>query len=233
MPPSRRSARAAGLVVALLCLVAAPCATIGAQVTTTTAKTRWFGIDSLRFGAVGVRVGAVKPLNIESTTAWGIEADYGEIRPGWRVAFSVGYWGSRFTDAAVQEYADSLTQIIDDPTGDATVVLDEIDVQAITIAADLRRVWAPVPWFQPHLGGGIASHLINADGPLIDGTFVERAVDNVVIGVAGLAGATIILFDHLAIEAQARYDLFSLARFASVRGGISWYFERSSRSRTP
>ena len=220
-------------LAALLVLLAAIPGATGAQVTATATKTRWYGIDSLRFGAVGVRVGAVKPLNIESTTSWGLEADYGELRPGWRVAFSVGYWGSRFTDAAVQEYADSLTQIIDDPTGDASVVIDEIDVQTITIAADLRRVWTPVPWLQPHVGGGIASHLLNADGPLIDGTFVERAVDNVVIGVAGLAGATIVLFDHLAIEAQARYDLFSLARHASVRGGISWYFDRVSRSRTP
>lgn len=191
------------------------------------------GIDSLRLRALGGLVGVAQPKDVERASTYTLVADYGEIVPGWRVQYSATFWNSRFTDAAVRRFARELDATIDDPTGDARVQLGQIDVSDIVVGVDLQRVVAPTSWFTVWAGGGAATHVINADGRLIDDTFVERAVDNLVVGLAGAGGAEIILFRHLAIEAQARYDLLSLARFGSLRVGAHYVFDGDSRTRAP
>jgi len=189
------------------------------------------GIDKLRFSALGAQVGIVTPHGIEPTTSYSVQADYGEITPGWHIVFNATYWGSRFTDASVRAYADSLQSAISDPTGDAEVVLGDITVSDIVLGADARRMFFASAWIRPYLGGGIGAHIVNADGRLIDGTFVERATDIIAIGVAGIAGTNIRLMPHIAIDAQARYDFLSLARFGSLRFGANYYFDNPRRNR--
>ena len=100
------------------------------------------------------------------------------------------------------------------------------------LGADVRRTYFPSGWFRPYIGGGLATHVVNADGRLIDGTFVERATDVIAVGVAGTTGVNIRVLRHIALEAQARYDFLSLARFGSLRVGASYYFDNpASRTR--
>ena len=73
---------------------------------------------------------------------------------------------------------------------------------------------------------------MNAYGRLIDGTFVERATDVIAVGVAGTVGVNARVLGHIALDAQARYDFLSLARFASMRVGASYYFD-NPRPRPP
>jgi opacity protein-like surface antigen len=213
---------------AILVASAALCP-LGAQ-----AEGSWFerlGIDKLRFTALGGQVGRVNPHGIEPATSYSLQADYGEITEGWRIVFNATYWGSRFRDRNVRAYADSLRNAISDPTGDAQVLLGDITVSDIALGADARRTFLPSAWFRPFVGGGIAAHVLNADGRLIDGTFVERATDVIAIGVAGTAGTSIRLVRHISLDAQARYDFLSLARFGSLRIGASYYFD-NPRPRT-
>ena len=190
------------------------------------------GIDKLKFTALGVQVGRVAPYGIEPTTSYSVQADYGEIVPNWRIVFNATYWGSQFTDKSVQTFADSLRNAISDPTGDAEVILGDITVSDIVLGADARRTYQPSWWLRPYLGAGIATHIVNADGRLIDGTFVERATDVIAVGVAGTVGVNARVLRHIALDAQARYDFLSLARFASLRVGASYYFD-NPRPRTP
>ena len=183
------------------------------------------GIDKLRFTSLGLQVGRVNPHGIEPTNSVSLQADYGEITPGWRVVFHATYWGSRFRDRNVRAYADSLRNAIYDPTGDAVVVLGDITVSDIALGADARRTFLPNAWLRPYAGGGLAVHVVNADGRLIDGTFVERATDILAVGVAGTVGVSARLVPHIALEAQARYDFLSLARFGSLRIGASYFFD--------
>jgi hypothetical protein len=189
------------------------------------------GIDKLRFTALGGQVGRVNPHGIEPTTSYSLQADYGELAPAWRVVFNATYWGSRFRDRSVRAYADSLRNAISDPTGDAQVLLGDITVSDIVLGADLRRTFSGRAFIRPYVGGGIATHILNADGRLIDGTFVERATDIIAIGVGGIAGASIRVLPHVALDAQARYDFLSLARFGSLRVGASYCFD-NPRPRT-
>lgn len=198
------------------------------------AEGSWFerlGIDKLRFTALGGQVGRVNPHGIEPATSYTLQADYGEITQGWRIVFNATYWGSRFRDRNVRAYADSLRNAISDPTGDAQVLLGDITVSDIALGADARRTFLPSAWLRPYVGGGVAAHVVNADGRLIDGTFVERATDVIAIGVAGTVGATVRLVRHISLDAQARYDFLSLARFGSLRIGASYYFD-NPRPRT-
>ena len=213
-----------GATALLLALVTA--------VSPASAQDSWFerlGIDRLRFMSLGAQVGAVQPHGIKPTTSWSLYADYGEIAPGWNIVFTATYWGSRFRDEFVEEFADSLANAIDDPTGDAVVRLGDISVSDIVLGADARRTYFRTAPLRPYIGGGLAAHVVNADGRLIDGTFVERATDIIAIGVAGLAGVDLHMFRHLAIGAQARYDFLSLARFGSLRVGASYYFDPTPR----
>jgi opacity protein-like surface antigen len=190
------------------------------------------GIDKLRFTALGAQVGRVNPQGILPTTSYSLQVDYGEITTGWRIGFNATYWGSRFRDRSVRAYADSLRNTISDPTGDAQVLLGRITVSDIVLGADARRTYLSRAWLRPYVGGGLATHIVNADGRLIDGTFVERATDIIAVGVAGFAGVNIRVIPHIALDAQARYDFLSLARFGSIRVGANYYFD-TPRSRTP
>ena len=190
------------------------------------------GIDKLRFTALGGQVGQVNPQGIVPTTSYSVQVDYGEITTGWRIGFNATYWGSRFRDRNVRAYADSLRNAISDPTGDAQVLLGRITVSDIVLGADVRRTFLGQAWVRPYVGGGLATHIVNADGHLIDGTFVERATDIIAVGVAGFAGTSIRVIPHIALDAQARYDFLSLARFGSLRVGASYYFD-TPRSRNP
>jgi len=217
------------LVVALLAVGSLAATPLRAQ-----AEGSWIerlGIDKLRFTALGAQIGRVSPYGIEPTTSYSLQADYGELTEGWRIYFSATYWGSRFREESVEAYADSLLNAIDDPTGDAQVVLGDITVSDIVLSADARRTFLPSAWLRPYLGGAIATHIVNADGRLIDGTFVERATDVIAVGVAGMAGVNMRVVRHIALDAQARYDFLSLARFGSLRIGASYYFD-TPRPRT-
>jgi hypothetical protein len=189
------------------------------------------GIDKLRFTSLGVQIGRVNPFGIEPTNSYSLQVDYGEITPGWRIVFHATYWGSRFRDRNVRAFADSLRNAIIDPTGDAVVALGDITVSDIFLGADARRTFFQRTWFRPYIGGGLATHVVNADGRLIDGTFVERATDVIAVGVAGTVGASVRLIPHIAVDGQARYDFLSLARFGSLRVGASYYFD-NPRPRT-
>jgi opacity protein-like surface antigen len=198
------------------------------------AEGSWFerlGVDKLRFTALGAQVGRVNPHGIEPTAAYSLQADYGEITSGWRIVFNATYWNSQFRDRNVRAYADSLRNAISDPTGDAVVLLGDITVSDIALGADARRTFFGRAWIRPYLGGGLAAHVVNADGRLIDGTFVERATDVIAVGVSGIAGTNIRILPHIALDAQARYDFLSLARFGSLRVGANYYFDNPRRTR--
>lgn len=227
-PPSRARGRGwrALATVSFLCgaLVAAaqPAAAQGGN---PDGKLERLGVDRLRLSTIGVTSGAVKPATIEATTLVSVHADYGEVVPRWRLVFSATYWNSRYTDAVVQELADSLRAIVNDPTGDATVEVGTVRVSVISVAAEGR--WSPRSGrqrFRPYLGGGLGVYALNAEGRGISGTLVEDALDNFATGLAAIAGADLLLFPNLSVGAQARYDLLGGARYGSVRAGVSYVF---------
>jgi hypothetical protein len=229
----RRSSGAATIALCAIVL-AAPARTAAAQATTDSAGRGpllgFINLDRLRLGALGVDAGRVAPSNVESTMLYGLHADYGEIFPKLRLLFGVSYWGSRYTRETVGQFRKTLLGTIQDPSGDDTVNLGRVTLSDVTLSTDLRYLptlrWA----VRPYVGAGVTVNVLNAEGRAISGTFVESALDNINAGMQANVGAELVAFTRIGVGAQARYDLLSGARFASVRLTGTYYFDRSARS---
>ena len=186
-------------------------------------------LDRLQLTALGGSIGAVSPTQTEPTQAYSVHADYGEIVPKWRVVFTGTYWGSQYKDEVIRTFTDSLRRVIIDPSGDDTLRVGEIDVSDIAIGVDLR--WFPRndPVLRPYIGGGLMTHVINAEGPAINGTFVERALDYITFGLAATAGVDLTLLRHFSVGMQGRFDMLSGVRFASLRATGTYHFDAVRR----
>lgn len=183
-------------------------------------------LDKLQIVSLGVSAGRILPSQVDATMVYAISADYGEIVPNWRVSFTASYWSSRFRDAVVRAFVDSLNKRIDDPTGTAHIQASEISLYDVTIGADVRYVPKYSGELKPFIGFGIAGHVINAEGKLIQGTFVERSLDDIAAGLYVTTGVSFRLVQNIGFEGTARGDLLSGFRSTQVRVGATYFFGR-------
>jgi hypothetical protein len=72
----------------------------------------------------------------------------------------------------------------------------------------------------------MAAHVINAEGKLIQGTLVERSLDDIAAGFYVVTGVSFRVFKHVGVEGMARADLLSGFRSTQVRAGATYYFGR-------
>jgi hypothetical protein len=189
-------------------------------------------LDRLRLTGIGVAYGPVQPKSVVATQSYGVQADYGAIAPHWRVVFSASYWGSRFTDATVQQFVAQLRHSL----SDTTVGIDPGKVTVSDIALEVEGHWIPTArsaFVQPYLGVGIGAHVVNAEGKLIDNTFVESALDNIASGFTGIAGVAILPSRRVSLGVEGRYTLLSTVRFGTLRATAMYHFDFSNRPAPP
>jgi len=189
-------------------------------------------LDKLQIVSLGGSVGRILPSQVEPTMVYGISADYGEIAPNFRVSFSTSYWSSRYRDVVVKAFLDTLANSLNNPNGTAELVQSKISLYDVTIGADVRFVPNYSGELKPFFGLGIAAHVINAEGKLIQGTFVERSLDDIAAGLYVVTGVSFRLFRHLGLEGMARGDLLSGFRSTQARAGGIYYFGRVRGTRT-
>lgn len=185
-----------------------------------------FNLDKLEIVSLGASVGKILPSQVEPTNLYAVQADYGEVAPGWHIVFATSYWESRFRDAVVQDFVDSLTKSLIDPTGTAKIALSRVTLYDVTIGTELR--YSPVysGEIKPFFGAGLAAHVINAEGRLIKGTFVERSLDDIAAGLFITGGISFKLLKHIGVEGTVRGDLLSGFRSSQARVGGTYYFGR-------
>lgn len=183
-------------------------------------------LDKLQIVSLGVSAGRILPSQVDATMVYAISADYGEIVPNWRVSFTASYWSSKFRDAVVRAFVDSLNKRIDDPTGTAHIQGSEISLYDVTIGADVRYMPKYSGELKPFFGVGIAGHVINAEGKLIQGTFIERSLDDIAAGLYVTTGVSFRLVQNIGFEGTARGDLLSGFRSTQVRVGATYFFGR-------
>lgn len=179
-------------------------------------------LDKLEITSLGVFAGHVQPAQVESANLVGVQADYGNVSAEWRVLAGASFWQSRFRTSVVQTFADSLHKSLSDST--ARVNVSPVTLYDVTFDAQLRYTPVYSGELKPFLGVGIAAHVLNADGQLIKGTFVERALDDIAAGLFVTAGVGFKIVKQLGVEGAARADLLSGFRSAQVRAGASYYF---------
>ena len=191
-----------------------------------------FAPDRLRLTAVGASAGLAVPDQVRPAPVYAVHADYGELAPNVRALFGVTFWSSRVKDAAVDAFARAVGAAV--AGGPAPVRVGRVRSSDVALNADLR--WRPAALrrvrllgLRPWASGGVGVHLLDVQGAPLSDTFVERSLDGVSFGVAGAVGADVTLFPAVQLTAQARYDLFSGAHFASARAGASYVLDRRGR----
>jgi opacity protein-like surface antigen len=187
-------------------------------------------LDRLRLEGVGVVVGPVSPSTVVSTQSYGVQADYGEITPHLRVGFSGSFWSSRFTDKTVDQFITQLEKSLSNP-GDS-IRFDRVKVSTISVEVDLRYIPTnPHAAVQPYVGGGLGLHIVNAESKLIQGTFVESALDNIGTGISAIAGVAFLPTHRVSVGIEARYTALGTLRFGTVRAGGMFHFSRSKTTK--
>jgi hypothetical protein len=181
-------------------------------------------LDKLQLVSLGAFAGRILPSQTEPTNMYGFVANYGEFARDWSILFSVSYWDSRYRDAVIQTFVDSLNRRLDDPTGRARVIPSRISLYDVTFSGEARYVPRYSGDLKPYFGVGMAAHVINAEGQLVDGTFVERSLDNIAAGMFISAGVSLKIVRHFGIEGGGRADLLSGFRSVQVRAGGAYYF---------
>jgi len=213
--------RAFVIAAALLTLCTSPSAgqTIGDKV----------GLDRLQLVSLGLSAGRIDPTQVEPATVFAITADYGDVAPRWRLVFSASYWESRLSDAAVTRFLDTLRSNIVDPSGDDTVRASGISLYDVTLSLGLHYSTSRSTLFRPYAGVGFAAHVINAEGKLIKGTFVERSLDDIAAGLFSVGGIEFRPLPQIVFDGQARADLLSGFRALQLRVGATYVLGRPRR----
>jgi hypothetical protein len=185
-----------------------------------------FNLDKLEITSLGASVGRILVSQVEPTTLYAVQADYGEVAPGWHIVFGTSYWESRFRDGIVRAFVDTLQKSLIDPSGTAKVAASRVTLYDVTFGTELRYTPVYSGELKPFLGAGMAAHVINAEGKLIKGTFVERALDDISAGLFLTGGVSFKLLKHIGVEGSIRGDLLSGFRSSQARVGGTYYFGR-------
>lgn len=188
-------------------------------------------LDKLQIVSLGASAGRILPSQVDPTMIYAISADYGEIAPSWRVNFTTSYWSSKYRDAVVQQFVDTLNKRLTNPT--ARVQPSQISLYDVTIGVDVRYVPTYSGELKPFFGIGLAAHVINAEGALIGGTFVERSLDDIAAGMYVTTGVSFRLVQHIGVEGSVRGDMLSGFRSTQARVGGTYFFGRLRGTRTP
>lgn len=181
-------------------------------------------LDKLQLVSLGGSAGPIRPSQVDATSVFSLSADYGEVSPNWRMTFGASYWHSRYRDAVVQSFLDTIARSLVDSSGSAYIQKSPITLYDVTFSLGLR--WTPktAKFLQPYVGFGLAGHVVNADGKLIRHTFVERSLDAIAAGIFTDAGVQLRIIRHFGLDAEARSDLMSSFRSYQLRAGGAYYF---------
>lgn len=204
--------------------VVALCVVLDIQLVGAQGLTNRIELDSLQLSAMSLDVGRIRPSQSEPASVFGIAADYGRLSRSLRLRFEGGYWESRLTDEVVRTFTDSLRRVINDPSKDDAIRYSRVGLYDVTMGVSARYVPLQTAVLQPFAGLGVGIHVINAEGPLIDNTFVETLFDNISTGLFAETGIMFRPLPRVGVDARMRGDLVNGFRALSVRVGGVYYF---------
>ncbi len=165
-----------------------------------------FTYDSVGFRGIQVGVGAMWSNKVETTAEYGLQVHLGEIAPKVRLMLGVSYFKADLTDEEISRLEAGILQLVDDPSGSATVDLGQVKWQDVAIAGDVQYLilgGGPRRW-QHYVGAGFSFHFRNGSGERISGTVVEDNLDQLQIGLDLTAGTDVLLTRSLVLNLGVR-----------------------------
>jgi hypothetical protein len=181
-----------------------------------------FSYEGLGFSGIGFDIGPVGSNRLTTEVSGGVRVDYGMIAPRVRVMFGANYFKGVLNQEEILEFERQLLQIVQDPTGDATVDVGEIRWSNLEATLDLQYVFPSGPRFLTYIGLGFGAHIRNGSGTAIENTFVEDALDTIAASADLSLGMEFALSDHFNFTTDIRGTLSSELIMASARAGFMY-----------
>ena len=186
-----------------------------------------YDYENLQFRGIGIDVGAVFPVQVESALFLGLRADLGYLGPNLRIVPGISFWSSNLKQTEVDRLGDQIIRVCSrQPATSCPGRLDlgEIRRSDLIINADALYEFETPLIATPYLGGGVGVHLLNGSGESIDDTFIEDLLDAITPGINLIAGLNIPVMSDLRIFGEARYVLVSDVRHGALSVGGVWNF---------
>jgi hypothetical protein len=165
-----------------------------------------FTYDSVGFRGIQLGVGAMWSNKVKTTAQYGLQIHLGEIAPKLRLMLGASYFKADLTDEEISRLEEGILQLVDDPSGTATVDLGQVQWQDIAFAGDVQYLilGGGARRWQPYVGGGFSFHFRNGSGDRISGTVVEDNLDQLQIGLDLTAGTDVLLTRSLVLNLGVR-----------------------------
>ncbi len=181
-----------------------------------------FSYEGLGLAGIGLDVGPVASDRVTTEVSVGVLVDYGMIAPRVRVLFGVNYFKGELDQKEIDDFESRLLEVIEDPTGDATVDIGRVRWSNLEATLDLQYIFPSGPRYFTYMGLGIGAHIRNGSGAAIDGTFVEDALDTITASADLSFGLEVALTDRIHFMTNVRGVLSSELLIASARAGFMY-----------
>jgi len=182
-----------------------------------------YDYENLAFRGVGLELGTVWPHRAQRALELGVRADLGYLGPDVRIVPGITFWSSSLKSSVVNDLRDNILKLCRDPAGNCVRDFGEIRLSDLALNLDAQYTFTGIPGVVPYAGAGVALHLLNGQGDVIDNTFVEDQLDAIAPGINLMAGAEIPL-GRLRLFAEARGALASDIQYAGLHVGGAWTF---------
>jgi hypothetical protein len=146
-----------------------------------------FSYDNLRLSGVQLDVGVLGASQLMGTTVGGLRLDFGRIAPKVRLLLGLSYFRSDFDHETLSRFEARLDSFVNPGTPDS-VAVGEVRLGDIVGDVDFQYVFPQGHGINAYIGTGVSIHVRNGSGDLINGTFVEDALDVVTAGLNGTIG---------------------------------------------
>ena len=180
--------------------------------------------EYLSFRGVALEFGYLWPDRVQETQSYGLRFDMGYAGTGLRVVPSLMYWTSPMIESEIVEFEGRVQDLVARQNGGVRPELDlgTIEYSDIALGLDVQVVWE-LPLDVLTFGGvGASAHVMNGDGDVINGTFVEDLLDSVEPGFNLHVGTEYPITETMRLYASGRYEVMPDLRYLQVRAG--WQF---------
>lgn len=180
--------------------------------------------EHLSFRGIALELGYLWPDRVDETATYGLRFDLGYAGPGLRVVPSLMYWSSPLNGEEIVEFQDRVQDLVAEQNGGVRPDLDlgRIDYTDIALGLDAQVVWS-LPFDVLTFGGlGVTAHIMDGDGAVINGTFVEDLLDSVEPGFNLHVGTEYPIRENMRLYVSGRYEVMPDLQYLQIRGG--WQF---------
>lgn len=184
-----------------------------------------YDYENLRLRGVGVDLGIVSPNDLDATVQIGARLDLGFLGPNIRLVPRVAYWDTELEEAEVRELADRLETLVEEQNPGQprpTLDLGRVDRSAFITGVDLH--WLPLlrETTRPYFGIGAELYFLNGEGPAIEDTFIEDALDLLTAGASAVGGVEVDVGGGFTAYGELRGTLVADANTIGLVAGLAF-----------